>query len=270
MRSNTTRRRLPSATMLVAWLALFAAPLPDAAAAAAVTVRDEPICDFIKGFWTCWQLDRLEVSDLVGDRNAISLVEPAADQVAIYDRVAIAPDHGCTALDDGGALCQVAEHMTVLVVAGEAGDMVDGRALTRDAMFEGGGGDDTLLDGRRDGYLWGEAGDDVLDGAGGSDLADGGRGADRIGAGDASDAVYGGSGPDRIWGGRGADDIEAGRGADVVDGGPGRDTIAAGHGGDAVRAADGRRERIDCGPGVDRVTADRGDRLRRCERVRLP
>jgi uncharacterized repeat protein (TIGR01451 family) len=56
----------------------------------------------------------------------------------------------------------------------------------------------------------------------------------------------------------GTDDLAPGTGRDRVWGGPGNDTIAA---------RDGSRDVIDCGAGLDRVTADRRDRVRGCERV---
>jgi len=63
----------------------------------------------------------------------------------------------------------------------------------------------------------------------------------------------------------------------VLDGGPGNDRITGGydadrlHGGpgrDAIVAVDGRRDRVDCGPGRDTALVDRIDRVRNCERVR--
>jgi hypothetical protein len=46
-----------------------------------------------------------------------------------------------------------------------------------------------------------------------------------------------------------------------------RDKICALAGNDQIRARDGRRDVIDCGPGQDRVRADRLDVTRNCERV---
>ncbi len=63
----------------------------------------------------------------------------------------------------------------------------------------------------------------------------------------------------------------------VLRGGPGNDRLVvrrgqtrvdAGAGNDTIFAADGRREVIDCGPGIDTVIADRSDVLLHCERVR--
>jgi hypothetical protein len=90
----------------------------------------------------------------------------------------------------------------------------------------------------------------------------------RGGAGD--DVLRGGAGPDVLVGragddelrGRGGDDrLRGGRGADLLDGGPGRDLVDAGSGDDVVRVRDGKPDRVVCGPGRDRVVADRADRL---------
>jgi Ca2+-binding RTX toxin-like protein len=81
---------------------------------------------------------------------------------------------------------------------------------------------------------------------------DGGPGRDRIG---------GSTGDDTILGGEGNDRIDPGRGSDRVSAGPGDDFVGA--------AADGKRDVIACGPGLDTVFAERLDRVARdCERVR--
>jgi len=66
-----------------------------------------------------------------------------------------------------------------------------------------------------------------------------------------------------------ADHICGRKGADRILPGGGRDSVEAGAGPDVVfSAGDGRRDRISCGSGRDRVIADRRDRVaRNCERV---
>ena len=88
-----------------------------------------------------------------------------------------------------------------------------------------------------------------LHGTGRADRIAAGPGDDRIRAGRGKDCVAGGAGRDRIAGGSGADVLLGGAGRDVLIGGPGRD-------------------RLDCGPGHDTAFVGRGDRTRRCERVR--
>ena len=106
--------------------------------------------------------------------------------------------------------------------------------------------------------LWGGEGADVLDGDGGDDSLWGGDGRDRL---------FGGSDNDRLLGGAKADELHGDTGNDQLVPGTGRDRVWAGPGNDAISARDGSRDVIDCGAGLDRVTADRRDRLRGCERV---
>jgi hypothetical protein len=72
---------------------------------------------------------------------------------------------------------------------------------------------------------------------------------------DGSD-MHGGDGHDKLIGGRGRDSLTGGRGSDVMRGGKGRDL---------VRAIDGTRDRVNCGPGVDRAKVDGIDRVKNCE-----
>jgi uncharacterized repeat protein (TIGR01451 family) len=126
-----------------------------------------------------------------------------------------------------------------------------------DRMFGRQGRD--LLRGRAgNDCLWGGEGADVLDGDGGDDQLSGGDGRDRLFAGTGNDRVLGGAKGDELHGDTGTDQLFPGTGRDRVWGGPGNDTISA---------RDGSRDVIDCGGGLDRVTADRRDHLRGCERV---
>jgi Ca2+-binding RTX toxin-like protein len=114
----------------------------------------------------------------------------------------------------------------------------------------GGAGDDRLLGTARAEVLRGFAGDDLLVGR---------RGRDRL---------FAGPGADRLRGGGGRDVLLGGAGRDRLDGGPGADLLAGGPGADVIVARDGTRDRIFCGPGRDRVVADRRDRIAPgCERV---
>jgi hypothetical protein len=63
--------------------------------------------------------------------------------------------------------------------------------------------------------------------------------------------------------------IVAGGGGDRITcrGGAQRCTVIAGPGNDRVDVRDGTRSVVDGGPGFDRVTADRSDRVRRAEEI---
>lgn len=96
----------------------------------------------------------------------------------------------------------------------------------------------------------GTAGANVLTGDAGANILSGLGGSDRL---------FGRGGNDTLYGGAGNDLLDGGLGLDRYFGGTGRDTI---------RARDGRRERIDCGPGRDTAIVDKGDAVRGCEIVR--
>jgi len=62
--------------------------------------------------------------------------------------------------------------------------------------------------------------------------------------------------------------LSGGAGNDRLRGGRGRNHLSGGAGKDTVNARNRQRDRVDCGPGRDRASVDRSDRVRRCERVR--
>jgi hypothetical protein len=83
-----------------------------------------------------------------------------------------------------------------------------------------------------------------------------------------ADKLSGGAGDDVLNGGAGNDTLIGGAGNDTLAGGPGIDRFEAGTGNDKVNSRDGKREKVDCGPGKDTVKADSHDKLRGCERRR--
>ena len=67
----------------------------------------------------------------------------------------------------------------------------------------------------------------------------------------------------------GSCEISGTSGADVIEGTSSwGDDILGGAGNDRIHANDGHTDRVDCGPGLDAVWADRTDRLTHCETVR--
>lgn len=126
--------------------------------------------------------------------------------------------------------------------------------------------------------LDGTDGADLLVGTIGGDVIIGGSGADTIRAGGGQnviqaqwgdDDIRAGSGPDFVDAADGNDTIRTGAGSDRITPGAGNDTVDAGRGADYVYANDGQRDVIDCGPGDDRVRADKIDVLHNCEHVHL-
>jgi Ca2+-binding RTX toxin-like protein len=82
-----------------------------------------------------------------------------------------------------------------------------------------------------------------------------------------NDKLTGDGGNDVEHGGVGNDTLDGGPGNDKLTGGAGADRIAAGAGNDTVNAKDGKADQVNCGPGSDRVSADRSDVLKGCEVV---
>jgi Ca2+-binding RTX toxin-like protein len=142
-----------------------------------------------------------------------------------------------------------------------------------------------LLDGTDLGdSLFGLQGDDILNGLPGEDCLFGGVGSDRLSGsqgddrllGDDSskgiagnDRLSGDAGSDLLVGGPGRDRLSGGAGDDRLTGGRGQNRLRGGSGNDRLNSANGRIDRLSCGRGRDTARADRIDRVRGCERVRL-
>jgi uncharacterized delta-60 repeat protein len=171
-------------------------------------------------------------------------------------------------------------------------------------LFRAGAGNDRLTGGPLADLLCGEAGDDQIDGGAGADqlygdfcpgaqlaalarMARAGEGNDAIRGGSGNDRLVGSGGNDRLTGDAGADRLDGGAGRDKLTGGAGNDTLAGGAGNDTLaggagrnryaggagndtlNAANGKKERVDCGAGRrDSARVDRVDRVKGCERVR--
>jgi hypothetical protein len=163
---------------------------------------------------------------------------------------------------------------------GGGDDDVDGE--DGDDLLEGGKGDDWLGEDPR-----ATEGDNLsLVGAGsgsgptsGADVGRGGSGNDILDLGPEDDVEWGEAGEDWVYGGNGQDQAHGGPGADIVAGEAGSDRMWGGGGEDVLRS--GRNEehwythppkpldtwsdRVDCGAGRDRVTANPWDLVRLCE-----
>ena len=123
----------------------------------------------------------------------------------------------------------------------------------------GPGSDDVLAGTRAVDLIRGEKGNDVLTGRGASDCLSGGAGKDK---------VRGNGGNDVLTGNGGSDLLDGGAGADRLNPGGGKDKVDAGGGDDRVNSVDGKRDRVRCGAGTDRVVADKVDKVAdSCERV---
>jgi Ca2+-binding RTX toxin-like protein len=134
---------------------------------------------------------------------------------------------------------------------------------------------DNLLGLQGDDILKGRQGDDCVFGGVGSDRLSGAQGDDRLLGDDSAkgvggnDRVSGNAGDDLLVGDSGDDRLAGGAGDDRLAAGPGRNRLLGGSGNDRLNAANGSFDRVNCGPGRDIARADRVDRVRGCERVRI-
>lgn len=167
------------------------------------------------------------------------------------------------------------------IQGGSAGEALEGgelRDLIRgefgDDVIDGGDEADCLAGGLGSDTISGGSADDAIDGDRGDDGIDGGEGADALKGRGQDDLLRGDSGADRVGGGPGDDRLEGGIGADRITGQGGADLLAGGRGDDvldsrfySVRIGP-EIDTVDCGPGIDVVTADPDDVISpNCEKV---
>ena len=134
--------------------------------------------------------------------------------------------------------------------------------------LRGGSSPDRINGGFGNDRLHGQAGGDRIAGSRGRDRVNGGSSNDVISSGSSNDRAAGDQGNDRINGNSGNDALFGNSGNDRITGSTGADRISGGGGNDRINSRDGRRDRLDCGRGRDRLIADRFDRVaRNCERV---
>jgi Ca2+-binding RTX toxin-like protein len=123
------------------------------------------------------------------------------------------------------------------------------------------------LPGRCSNVFTGRANGGATRGTSAGDMLEGGSRRDLLIGLAGADCLTGGAGNDRLLGDEGNDVLDGGLGNDTLEGGSGIDRMLGGSGNDRIRAVDGKRDTIDCGPGRDTARVDRGDRVKRCERV---
>jgi Tol biopolymer transport system component len=109
---------------------------------------------------------------------------------------------------------------------------------------------------------------DRFKGTSGGDRFSGGRGNDVISGGRGADCLSGGAGRDKISGGAGNDTLSGGAGNDTISAGSGKNVVSGGAGNDKINVVNHKRDRVNCGKGIDTVRADRIDKLVGCERVK--
>jgi Ca2+-binding RTX toxin-like protein len=140
-----------------------------------------------------------------------------------------------------------------VVEGGEGNDVINGDQGADRIL--GGLGNDVITGGADNDWLIGDVGHDNLDGGDGNDKIDGFTGNDVINGGNGNDQIIGDTGADKIFGGDGNDEIYHGQWLPDID--------------DMLRS-DGKKDVIDCGPGIDQVIINEdvdGDVAINCESV---
>jgi Ca2+-binding RTX toxin-like protein len=224
-----------------------------------------------------------------------------ADAADACPTVAAATANGCPVVANPFPI-PPGPNLTPSTIGTPGRDVFIGLAGVRN-VFRAGAGNDRLSGGPLADLLCGEAGADQIDGLAGADrlygdfcpgatltvlaraaaagegndTIRGGRGNDRIVGGGGNDKLTGDAGNDRVDGGAGRDKLTGGAGDDRLSGGAGNDTLAGGAGrnryaggagNDKVNAANGKKDRVDCGAGRrDSARVDRNDRVKGCERL---
>jgi Ca2+-binding RTX toxin-like protein len=114
----------------------------------------------------------------------------------------------------------------------------------------------------------GTSGRDIIRGSGEEDVLRGLAGNDDLYGLDDDDVLRGGAGRDRLYGGEDDDILYGDDGNDTLVGGKDENRYYGGRGDDTVKARNDEEERINCGAGVDTVTADSEDVIAAdCENV---
>ncbi len=141
--------------------------------------------------------------------------------------------------------------ITGVFSAEASGSRLVGTALSE--IFNGAGGDDTILANGGNDTIAGGAGSDEIRARAGRDNVQAGEGNDTI-YGDAhNDSLYGGTGDDLIFGGSGKDKLFGEDGDDVLSGGNQNDLLEGGAGSDTL-TGDGGKDRLFGGAGDDELS----------------
>ncbi|MBJ7413068.1 MAG: hypothetical protein JHD15_22295 [Phenylobacterium sp.] len=172
---------------------------------------------------------------------------------------------GAVQLGNGNEALLNSGLVTGYVNFGTGNDFYDGREGRADGLVSGQEGEDTLVGGAGFDNLQGNTGNDSQSGGGGDDFVVGGRDDDTLFGDAGDDIVYGNLGADTCEGDDGADIVRGGQGNDVVRGDAGDDFLSGDKGDDTVAGGSGADIFHTFGDaGVDRVldfNLAQGDRV---------
>ena len=137
---------------------------------------------------------------------------------------------------------------------------------SRSTFHTGLAGGDNTVDGRGPGRLRPSGFSGIFHMGPGANRIFGPLGESHLHTSGGPDLLVGGPSTDSIIGAAGRDRLIGGGGDDRLSPGSGRDTVDAGGGDDQISTSDDQVDRIDCGPGEDRVRgAGPEDTVRNCE-----
>lgn len=195
------------------------------------------------------------------------------DRIAVFSRTELALDirngplaPGFTDEGDGSSEIEVDARFSRtggLRVRGSAG----GDSIRLGELDSGHGVNLNSREANRDADVTVDGGLNVVSvlGRGGNDIVSARGGSEFKRPLDTQMTVSAGIGRDRLIGTANRDLLGGGAGPDYVKGGRGADRIRTQGGSDTLRVRDRRRDFVQCGPGEDRVAADRRDRLVGCD-----
>jgi Subtilase family/RTX calcium-binding nonapeptide repeat (4 copies) len=181
---------------------------------------------------------------------------------ATADRLGGVPDPAPAGTKQSFALPAHKRYVAIRAID-DAGNV--GPAADIDTHTGGGGGGGHPACGN---VIRGDTGDNHLRGTRFGDKINGRNGADKIRGLRGKDCLNGGAGRDNLDGGKGADRVKGGKGADRIHAGA-KDRINAGPGRDRVRVK-GHPKGVNCGPGDDVAIVRKHAKLKLhgCEKVR--
>jgi Ca2+-binding RTX toxin-like protein len=203
---------------------------------------------------------RVEAGDIVGLYNAT--VEDTGRLIGGYNVVYfnddVLPGATETFVPEAGVQLDVSAEVKPFRCGGKNATIAGTEG--RDRPLEGTGGPDVIA---------ALGGKDRVKALGGKDVVCGAKGKDKLKGAKGKDKLKGAKGRDVLNGGKGKDKLKGAKGRDVLVGGKGKDKLAGGKGKDKLKARDGKKDRVNCGPGNDTAKVDAKDKVRKCETVKV-
>jgi Ca2+-binding RTX toxin-like protein len=219
-----------------------------------------------------------------GEDNQLSVVPNSGSTYRVDDLgTTISPATGCSSVNANRVTCSSFVFFLYLVTG--AGDDTVAVSVSKAALIDAGGGNDTLTGGPSgDTFQGGTGTDEVSYSAQTTPVAvtlddtanDGTAGendnvrsdVENVTGGSAGDTLTGNGAANVLNGGAGDDTLNGGAGDDTLNGGDGSDSLQGGDGNDTIDSRDATADQVSCGADGDSVTADSNDTIAAdCESV---